>query len=50
MDDPTVNWEKARFDEIIAKLTPFLKATGYNVRRDIIFLPISGLNGTNIFV
>jgi hypothetical protein len=27
-----------------------LKATGYNVRRDIIFLPISGLNGTNIFV
>ncbi len=48
MDDPTVQWSKERFDECVDKLTPFLKATGYNVKKDIQFIPISGFTGANI--
>ncbi|PVU92570.1 hypothetical protein BB559_003690 [Furculomyces boomerangus] len=48
MDDPTVMWEKKRYDEIINKITPFLRASGYNTETDITFLPISGYSGANI--
>lgn len=48
MDDITVEWEKARFDEITGKLTPFLKGTGFNPSKDITFIPVSGYTGGNI--
>jgi len=48
MDDPTVNWSKERYDEIESKMTPFLKLSGYNVKKDVQFLPISGLIGANM--
>ncbi|CDY26187.1 hypothetical protein HID58_021809 [Brassica napus] len=48
MDDPTVNWSKERYDEIEQKMVPFLKSSGYNTKKDVIFLPISGLMGINI--
>ena len=48
MDDPTVKWDKGRWDEIVAKISPFLKSCGYNVQRDVQFVPISGLHGTNV--
>ncbi|CAJ2672915.1 unnamed protein product [Trifolium pratense] len=48
MDDPTVNWSKERYDEIESKMIPFLKQSGYNVKKDVSFLPISGLMGLNI--
>ncbi|RWR82348.1 Translation elongation factor EF1A/initiation factor IF2gamma family protein isoform 1 [Cinnamomum micranthum f. kanehirae] len=48
MDDPTVKWSKERFDEIESKMTPFLRSSGYNVKKDVQFLPISGLVGTNM--
>uniref|UniRef100_A0A0D6QWT2 Tr-type G domain-containing protein n=2 Tax=Araucaria cunninghamii TaxID=56994 RepID=A0A0D6QWT2_ARACU len=48
MDDPSVQWSKERFDEIEKKITPFLKSCGYNVKKDVQFLPISGLMGTNM--
>ncbi|KAM7280372.1 hypothetical protein ACFE04_007506 [Oxalis oulophora] len=48
MDDPTVNWSKERYDEIEGKMTPFLKTSGYNVKKDVQFLPISGLMGLNM--
>ncbi|KAF7143111.1 hypothetical protein RHSIM_Rhsim05G0101300 [Rhododendron simsii] len=48
MDDPTVNWSKDRYDEIESKMTPFLKSSGYNVKKDVQFLPISGLIGSNM--
>jgi len=50
MDDPTVQWSKERFDECVDKLSPFLKVTGYNVKKDIVFIPISGLTGANMKV
>ncbi|EGG04185.1 uncharacterized protein MELLADRAFT_44303 [Melampsora larici-populina 98AG31] len=48
MDDITVEWDQARFDEIINKLTPFLKGTGFNPSKDITFIPVSGYTGGNI--
>ncbi|CAL0312382.1 unnamed protein product [Lupinus luteus] len=48
MDDPTVQWSKERYDEIESKMLPFLKQSGYNVKKDVVFLPISGLNGANL--
>lgn len=48
MDDPSVHWDKKRFDEIIAKTTPFLKSCGYNPKADISFVPVSALQGFNI--
>ena len=48
MDDPTVNWEKARFDECVTKLRPFLKGCGFTIKREVKFIPISGLVGTNV--
>ncbi|XP_020270278.1 eukaryotic peptide chain release factor GTP-binding subunit ERF3A isoform X2 [Asparagus officinalis] len=48
MDDPTVGWSKERYDEIESKMVPFLKSSGYNVKKDVQFLPISGLVGLNM--
>ncbi|RUP15912.1 hypothetical protein BC936DRAFT_139568 [Jimgerdemannia flammicorona] len=48
MDDPTVQWDKARYDEIISKINPFLKITGFNPKTDITFIPVSGYTGANI--
>ncbi|KAK4375522.1 hypothetical protein RND71_006199 [Anisodus tanguticus] len=48
MDDPTVNWSKERYDEIESKMIPFLRSSGYNVKKDVKFLPISGLLGSNL--
>ncbi|KAI4330836.1 hypothetical protein MLD38_029081 [Melastoma candidum] len=48
MDHPTVNWSKERYDKIESKMIPFLRASGYNVKKDIQFLPISGLLGYNM--
>ena len=33
---------KERFDEIEGKITPFLRGCGYNPKKDLIFIPISG--------
>jgi peptide chain release factor subunit 3 len=48
MDDPTVNWQKSRYDEIKDKLTPFVKAAGFNPKTDVTFIPVSAYTGTNL--
>ncbi|KAL5215373.1 hypothetical protein ABZP36_004525 [Zizania latifolia] len=48
MDEPTVKWSKERYDEIESKMVPFLRSSGYNVKKDVHFMPISGLLGTNM--
>jgi len=48
MDDPTVNWEKTRFDECVKKLRPFLKSCGFTIKKEVKFMPISGLSGANV--
>ncbi|KAF8558773.1 hypothetical protein OG21DRAFT_1432380 [Imleria badia] len=47
MDDPTVNWEQARYNEIKDKLVPFIKSAGFNPK-DITFIPISAYTGSNL--
>uniref|UniRef100_A0A8C5GFI0 Tr-type G domain-containing protein n=1 Tax=Gouania willdenowi TaxID=441366 RepID=A0A8C5GFI0_GOUWI len=48
MDDPTVNWSLERYEECKEKLVPFLKKVGFNPRKDIHFMPCSGLSGANL--
>ena len=48
MDDPTVKWSKERYDQVIGKLRPFLKKCGFTIKKEVKFIPISGLNGANV--
>jgi len=48
MDDPTVQWKKERFDECTGKLKPFLKSCGFKIKKEVKFVPISGLTGANV--
>lgn len=48
MDDPTVNWDVARYDEIKEKLTPYLKKCGFQLGKDTYFMPCSGFTGAFI--
>lgn len=48
MDDPTVNWEESRYNEIKDRLIPFIKASGYNPKTDVYFIPVSAYTGVNL--
>ncbi|KAF8195924.1 eukaryotic polypeptide chain release factor 3 [Mycena galopus ATCC 62051] len=48
MDDMTVNWDKARYDEIREKLIPFVRAAGFNPKTDVTFMPVSAYTGVNL--
>ncbi|KAI8073857.1 P-loop containing nucleoside triphosphate hydrolase protein [Gongronella butleri] len=48
MDDPTVKWDKERYDEILGKFNPFLKQTGFNPKKDVVYMPVSGFTGANL--
>ncbi|KAI9348311.1 P-loop containing nucleoside triphosphate hydrolase protein [Zopfochytrium polystomum] len=48
MDDPTVKWDKARYDECVSKILPFLKGVGYKPKVDLDVMPISGFTGANL--
>ncbi|KAF9462615.1 P-loop containing nucleoside triphosphate hydrolase protein [Collybia nuda] len=48
MDDSTVKWDKSRYDEIKEKLTPFVRAAGFNPKTDVTFIPVSAYTGLNL--
>lgn len=48
MDEPTVQWQKERFDECVSKIRPFLKSVGFTIKNEVKFIPISGLSGPNV--
>jgi peptide chain release factor subunit 3 len=48
MDDPTVMWDRQRFDDISSKVLPFLKSCGYKVKKDVCVLPIAALSGAGV--
>ncbi|CAM9936491.1 unnamed protein product [Ascophyllum nodosum] len=49
MDDTTVQWSKERFNECVTKIRPFLRQQcGYAVKKEVKFIPISGLSGANV--
>ncbi|CAF4889454.1 unnamed protein product [Rotaria sp. Silwood1] len=45
MDDPTVNWDQGRYEEIRDKLIPYLKKCGFKPGEDTHFMPCSGMSG-----
>jgi len=47
MDEKTVNWSQARYDEIVKEVSSFVKKIGYNPEK-INFIPISGWTGDNM--
>merc|ERR1739844_482223 len=47
MDDSSVNYAQARYDEIVGEMKIFLKKVGYNPDK-IQFIPISGWCGDNM--
>lgn len=47
MDDKTVNWGQARYEEIVKEVTEYLKKVGYNPAT-IPFIPLSGWFGDNM--
>ncbi|WAQ95220.1 ERF3A-like protein [Mya arenaria] len=40
MDDPTVQWDEARYNECKDKLIPYLKKCGFNPKTDLVFFPV----------
>jgi peptide chain release factor subunit 3 len=48
MDDPTVMWDKDRYEECVSKMKPYLKQCGYVIKTEVRFIPISGLAGDNV--
>jgi len=47
MDDKSVNWGEARFEEIKNEVSNYIKKIGYNSDK-VPFIPISGWNGDNM--
>lgn len=48
MDDPTVGYDRGRYDHIVAEMTRYLtESVGY-ARKNIYFLPASGYTGENL--
>lgn len=48
MDESSVKWSKERYEEIKEALTPFLGTAGFDVEKDVFWLPVSGISGDNI--
>ncbi|CAH1971819.1 unnamed protein product [Acanthoscelides obtectus] len=48
MDDPTVNWDEARYNECKEKILPYLKKLGFILNKDLFFLPCSGQTGQGL--
>ena len=48
MDEASVKWSKERYQEIKDQLTPFLATCGFNIEKDVYWVPLSGISGDNI--
>ncbi|XP_050548824.1 eukaryotic peptide chain release factor GTP-binding subunit ERF3A [Daktulosphaira vitifoliae] len=48
MDDPTVLWSNVRYEECRDKILPYLKKLGFNVGKDLTFMPVSGQTGLGL--
>jgi peptide chain release factor subunit 3 len=48
MDEESVKWSETRFNQIRNNLSEYLKKVGYNIEKDVVFVPISGLYGDNL--
>lgn len=47
MDDPTVQWSQERYKEIVDKMTPFIRTTGFS-NKMVTYIPVSAFTGANL--
>ena len=48
MDEESVKWSKERYDSIVKTLKPFIHSCGFDVEKNVKWIPISGLTGENL--
>eukprot|EP00829_Urostomides_striatus_P009909 TRINITY_DN222_c0_g2_i1.p1 TRINITY_DN222_c0_g2~~TRINITY_DN222_c0_g2_i1.p1 ORF type:complete len:648 (-),score=233.22 TRINITY_DN222_c0_g2_i1:44-1987(-) len=48
MDESSVRWSKERYEFIKSQLTPAIVKYGFNVEKNVTWIPLSGLTGANI--
>ncbi len=48
MDEPSVRWSKERYDLIKKEVSEYLVRYGFNVEKNVYWIPLSGLTGANI--
>ena len=48
MDEDSVKWSKERYDSIVKTLEPFIRSCGFDVEKNVKWIPISGLTGENL--
>ena len=50
MDEESVKWSKERYDFIVKTLKPFIRGCGFDIEKNVKWIPISGLTGENLCV
>ena len=50
MDEDSVKWSKERYDNIVKTLKPFIHSCGFDVEKNVKWIPISGLTGENLCI
>ena len=50
MDEESVKWSKERYDNIVKTLKPFIHSCGFDVEKNVKWIPISGLTGENLCI
>ena len=50
MDEESVKWSKERYDHIVELLKPFIHKCGFDVEKNVKWVPISGLTGENLCI
>ena len=50
MDEDSVKWSKERYEEIAKQLKPFIHRCGFDIEKNVKWIPISGLTGENLCV
>ena len=50
MDEDSVKWSKERYEEIVKQLKPFIHKCGFDIEKNVKWIPISGLTGENLCV
>ena len=48
MDEASVRWSKERYEFIKSQLTPVISKYGFNIEKNVTWIPLSGLTGANI--
>ena len=50
MDEDSVKWSKERYDSILKDLKPFIKSCGFDIEKNVKWIPVSGLTGENLVI